>query len=69
MRLLVWVDKLANVSLGWVLGGGLQPWGWTISDRLWFLRSRGSWVGRTGCSLLNIVDKDHCDEAIEHDGA
>jgi len=66
-RGLVWLDQAANWTLGWVLGGGRQPWGWTISDRLWLLRSQGRRVGIMGCRLLHVVDKDHCAKAIKGD--
>ena len=63
---LVWVDKAANWSLGWTLGGGLQPWGWTISDRLYLLRDLDKTVGKIGCSLLSLADKNHCRKAISN---
>jgi len=62
--LLVIVDKAVNWTLGWILGGGWQPWGWTISDRLWLLKTQGRRVGQIGCRLLDIADADHCDESI-----
>lgn len=66
---LLWVDRAANWSLGWLLGGGRQAWGWTLSDRLWLLKTQGRWVGRTGCRLLNIAEADHCDRAIGNEDA
>jgi len=69
MPLLLWLDKVANRTLGWLLGGGLHPWGWTLSDRLWLLKTQGRWVGTTGCRLLNIAEKDHCDKAIGNEDA
>ena len=64
--ILVGIDKAANFVLGWTLGGGLQPWGWTISDRLALRKEQGHWVGRMGCALLNVADKQHCRKALSN---
>ena len=64
---LVWLDKVANWTLGWAFGGGLHPWGLTLSDRFYLLRAGGSWVGRAACSVLDRIQHDHCDNAIKED--
>lgn len=66
-RALVWLDQLVNYTIGAVFGGGLHPWGLTLSDRFYILRAGGSWVGRAACSILDQIDRDHCDEAIKED--
>ena len=66
-RSLVWLDQVANWTLGWVFGGGTQPWGLTLSDRFYLLRATGSWVGRAACAVLDRIDQDHCDTAIKED--
>ena len=64
--ILVGIDKAANWALGWALGGGLQPWGWTISDRLALRKEGGHLIGRVGCALLNVADKQHCRKALSN---
>lgn len=65
-NIFVGLDKAANWMLGWILGGGFQPWDWTISDRLALRKEQGHWVGKVGCALLNVADKQHCRKALSN---
>ena len=62
---LLFVDKAANWTIGWLFGGGLQPWGATLSDRFFLLREQRRIVGIVACTVLDRLDPRHCYKAIQ----
>lgn len=57
MRVLIGVDQLGNT----LIGGASDE---TISARAGRLREKNP-VAAATCTVLDVIDKDHCDTAIE----
>lgn len=61
LNLLIAFDQLANTALA----GDPDE---TISSRMGKYAARGKgWVPCQLCKLLNLFEKDHCKNSIEHD--
>jgi len=60
-NVLVAFDRLVNAIL---LGDPKE----TISTRLAKLRDKGNKLGKLGCSILDSIDTNHCNEAKKTDG-
>ena len=59
-RVFVAFDQLLNA----LLGGDEDE---TLSSRLGKDARRGRYVGCVLCKLLDLIDKNHCEKAIERD--
>jgi hypothetical protein len=60
MNILISVDQFGNA----ITGGDADE---TLSSRFGKAKIEGKWWGRFNCWWLDLIDKGHCEGAIESD--